>query len=61
MGPTGPTRSISREKLGDGRTSLRAHLLGGAEEGRSIGAIVRRNVARKELYPLFACIGAGVV
>ncbi len=62
--PTGagaPARSLSREKLGDGRTSLRAHVFGGAEQGRTIGGIIRRNVARKELYPLFACIGAGLM
>jgi hypothetical protein len=60
-GGAAPTRSLSREKLVDGRTSLRAHLLGGSEQGRTVGGIIRRNVGRKELYPLFACIGAGLV
>lgn len=55
------TRSFSRAKLADGRVSLRAHLLGGAEQGRSITGIIRSNLARSQLYPKFVCIGAGLV
>lgn len=55
-----PARQLSRQVTEDGRQSLKKHLFG-KREGGGVGDVVAKNVGRKELIPLFVCVGAGVL
>ena len=51
-------REVSHFQHSDGRTSLKKHL---TEREASLAQELSRNAGKRELLPLFACIGAGVL